>query len=169
MIITSNTLGELGNSGKLAQVGPFETDLRIPPEIQPIIALRNTVRGVNPNAADVQPTSTLVEFNYLVANAAASIVNFLSLANGTWELDFHLMYSSNYASGGAGFFLQVSIAGSNVNLLKAFTEQAGATYFITRKIQIQADTNMVFTGNLGANGAGNSHRAHIACLANRLL
>jgi hypothetical protein len=169
MHITSNILGFLAETIKLAVGGPHETEITVPPALQPVIALRNTLRTLNPAGTDLQSSSFAVEFNFLVANGGAQTVNFATIDAGAWELDIQVCYSSNYLSGVAGFDLQFSLAGSNANWFRIRTEQAGCTVVVNRTLRVQFAGQSVFTGILGANGVGNSHRAHIQILASRLI
>jgi hypothetical protein len=126
---------------------------------------------LNPAVTDVTETSNIAEFNFGVANAGTQTNTLLQLAPGTWELDVQVTYSANYVSGVAGFFLQLIFVGEGTaNILKMFSEvTAGGMMVSTRKLQWEADATVQLIGVLGANGVGNSHRAHVGVLANRLL
>lgn len=168
MRLTSNILGEIGAANKLAAPSPFETDITIPAAIQPTIELRSNIRTYNPNGNDVQQGSFITEANFLVANAVLQSTNMVTIAPGIWELCFQGMYSSNYASAGGGFFVQINgFSLGTANLMKFFTEQAGATIMIERTLICSFDQQQLILATLGANGVGNSHRAHLSIVGHR--
>lgn len=171
MRLVTSLLGELGASIKKAIQGPHETDLTIPPIIQPIIGLRNVHRVVSPPVATEQNTTFQCNSALSSTNQAQQAPNLCTIGPGLWELNWNVFYSANHASGFTnGLTLILTLGGFSGQIAHLSLETAAggvATY--VQKIVYEFDTSVTVGIILSATGVGQTHTSYINLHANRLL
>lgn len=170
MRITSNILGEMASAVKRSLVGIFETDIIIPPIIQPITELRGVVQLVTtPGGNPVNNTVLVNGSDTITNNAGGSTLNVLVLRPGAWQLDYNVVYSSNYATtpstGGQILFIKDTIASF---LAICFTHTAGGVIAVQNSMKLNIDTQVTIQTNLFGNGVGQTHGIVACLLASKL-
>lgn len=174
MIITSGILGQVAAAIKRSLSGVFETDITIPPVIQPITELRDNLRvQFTAFQAGLQSSSFHLDFSAIVTNAAQNSTLICTLDVGAWELDITAVYESNYISN-AGFQLIGLLDPSGANIQSNYINMGallatGGPYSVTRKLKLNLDKPMGFQFVLNTNGAAQSHMALLQLLASKLL
>ena len=170
MRITSNLLGEIGRAIRRAVSGVHETDLVIPPVVQPTISGRNVAQlaGV---ATVVNETSFIINGNTTVTNNVSAGTTIGQFNAGLWEIDLCVTYASNYstfqASGGFISFVQ---GGLSIPIISMFCGPAGGgqqTMQFKFTVNVDTSTNLQIT--LNANGVGQTHSMAVGMIAHRLL
>lgn len=177
MEIVTNILGAVARAIKRASPGVFETSLTIPDQLFPQIKLAEPL--VFPTTAQTATVnqSAIVYAQGIVANGASIGGTLIVLGPGVWDLNFHMMYSSNYSSApNAGAYVNVqqgdfaSSFGNTELFLEAFCQPtAGGSLIIERNLQFVTENGAVFSWQLNVNGAGQSHGLSISLVASKLV
>jgi hypothetical protein len=175
MNLTSNILGELGRANKQGAPSPYETEIKVPAQIMPVLELRGVLNAFNPGNVTVQQSTFNQSTQFVVTNAIALSTAFCFFASGLWEIDFNATYSSNYNSvvGGTDAF-DVNIlnqAGSLSSAIAAggIAVTLGGQLTIHRKLRVFFDDVFKLSIFLNANGATQTHALYLQVMGAHLL
>jgi hypothetical protein len=172
MRFTSNLLGSLARSCGLALPGPYETDLQVPPVVQPYLEIPFPLDSISLTGNNVSGSFQNAIFYNINAGSGAQTNNLVGIQRGLWEFNFQWSYATNYVQAGTTFLVNM-IGGNSWQLLALNAAGAAAAPAVQCgsqkvKIMIPRDDYTLQTTHLN-NAAGQQAIISLIIIANRLM